>query len=107
MATTSATTRDAGIAMCSALGSGWSLCSSSQLCNATVFSYLADQGCVCSSSTTSCGAVGLTNVYIVVSDYVNYAMWTRNLPSPACSGGTIACAESTSSVTAGAVVCCH
>jgi hypothetical protein len=106
MATTNATTKADGANMCSALGSGWTLCSSTQLCNATVFGYLADQGCLCSADTTACGAVGLSNVYVVVSDYASYAMWTRNLPSPACSGGTPACAESTSSTT-GAVMCCH
>lgn len=107
LATTNATARTTATTLCSALGSGWSLCTSTQICNTTVFDYLAAQGCVCSSDTTKCGAAALSNVYLMASDYTSYALWTRNLPAPACSGGTPSCAESTSGVTTGAVLCCH
>jgi hypothetical protein len=106
LATKTATARSAAASLCSALGSGWSLCTSSQLCVPAVADYLAAQGCVCSADTTKCGAATLSNVYFVVSDYATYALWTRNLPSPACSGGTLTCAES-ASVLMGAVPCCH
>ncbi len=95
-------TKTQGETACADLGSGWGLCTSTQLCQTAMHAYLAAQGCACAGGAASCN--GGTNVYFLVSDYLN-ALWTRNTIYPSCVED-LPCSQSGTQST-GAIVCCN
>jgi hypothetical protein len=106
------TTKAAGQTTCAALGAGWGLCPSTTVCslsgttwtnNPPVTTYLVSEGCTCQKVQDQCGvpASAGSNVYVLASDQ-SFAMWTRT----PCSAADTSCNVS-STVTTGAVLCCH
>jgi len=89
--------------ICSGLGSNWSLCSSTEICQTEVYTYLSDSGCSCDGGSNLCNCA-LSNVYIHASDFTN-SLWIRTDLISGCSTGDM-CQESTSS-TCGSVLCCQ
>ncbi len=96
------TDKPSAISQCNALGAGWGLCSSSQLCQSAVYSYLNTGGCACSGGAAACNCL-YANVYVHVSDW-SLSAWIQ---APEISGCTSTnCSESTSG-SCGAVLCCN
>ncbi|MFH2006136.1 MAG: DUF4215 domain-containing protein [bacterium] len=96
------TSKASAISQCSALGAGWGLCTSTQLCQSAVYTYLSAGGCACSGGSTACNCL-YANVYVHVSDFTLSA-WINVPEISGCSGGS--CAESGSG-DCGAVLCCN
>ena len=98
-------TRDDAVTACAALGKGWGLCTSKQICRTATHTYLADRGCDCSSGYDSCSNPAHANVYLHAADYRSSALWTRDIAYPSCFR-TYGC-DVADKVTTGAILCCH
>lgn len=96
------TSKPNAIAQCNGLGAGWGLCSSTQLCQSAVYSYLDTGGCACGGGSATCSCAN-TNVYVHVSNFTLSA-WIQASEISGCS--TSYCQES-SSESCGAVLCCN
>jgi len=96
------TDKPSAIGQCNALGAGWGLCSSSQVCQSAVYSYLDTGGCACNGGAAACNCL-FGNVYVHVSDWTLSA-WINASEISGCTGGT--CAQSGSG-SCGAVLCCN
>jgi mevalonate kinase len=95
-------TKAAATSLCTGLGSGWGLCSSATVCQASVYAYLDAAGCLCSGGASLCNCL-YSNIYVHVSDWTNSA-WINQSGYGGCTGSS--CAESGSG-TCGAVLCCN
>ncbi len=89
--------------ICAGLGAGWDICTSAQICQSAVYTYLSGEGCSCSGGAGACNCA-IINVYLHALDYT-LSLWTRALPAPAC-GADGMCQES-GSYSCGAVLCCN
>ena len=90
---------------CTTLGAGWDLCSSSQLCNASVYTYLGTAGCDCNGGVTACACGSAKNLYIQVVDSPSAPYYIRTANAPNCNWASDACTVSVSE-TCGAALCC-
>jgi len=97
------TTKAGAAAQCSALGAGWGLCTSVQVCQPAVYAYLAQGGCTCTGGATQCNCA-YDNVYVHVSDFV-FSAWIRAANFGDCLEGERC--EEAGSATCGAVLCCY
>jgi hypothetical protein len=96
-------TRSQATTACSGLGAGWSLCTSTQICQSAMHAYLAAQGCDCYGGLAACSVSNNVNIHAL--DYTTYALWIRDSAYGSCLT-TYNCTQS-GSVTTGAIVCCH
>ncbi len=89
--------------ICAGLGTGWGLCTSTQVCQTSVYTYLSNNGCSCTGGSNSCNCA-MSNVYLHVSDYA-LSLWIRVGQIAGCNDEGF-CQESVTQ-DCGAVLCCQ
>lgn len=90
-------------AACTALGTGWDLCSAAMLCMPPTLAYLAASGCNCTGGAATCACGSASNVYVHVD-----GSSPHYVRGPAFAGcfTSMSCTHSVSE-TCGVALCCR
>lgn len=98
-------TRAEAISICAGLGTGWSICSSSQICQTAVYTYLDFVGCACDGGENNCACSSSPNIYVHALDHETQSYYIRVAEISGCSDSGL-CTDSVSE-TCGIALCCN
>jgi hypothetical protein len=89
-------------AQCQALGTGWDLCSPTELCDPATYTYLDAAGCSCTGGSAACNCTGINLYFHVTGGQSPFYVRQPNING--CSASA-QCTNSTSA-SCGTALCC-
>jgi len=95
--------QSAAQATCQALGTGWDLCSPTDLCDPATYTYLDMAGCDCSGGSATCNCEGINLYFWVTGTSGRY--YVRQPTISGCSNSA-QCTDSTSQSGCANAICC-